>query len=95
MYDDTKKTKPILIGESGMMTFTRHFRYIGSYILYSLKDDYDIHHRISQASSAMGALNIFGVDITGDNLSKYLTFTQFPAIYFCGDARVGKFEKKY
>ena len=34
MYDDAKETKPILIGESGMITFTRHFKYLESYISY-------------------------------------------------------------
>ena len=32
MYDDKKETKPILIGKFGMITFTRDFKYIGSYI---------------------------------------------------------------
>ena len=27
-YDNAKETKPSLIGESGMITFTRHFKYI-------------------------------------------------------------------
>ena len=31
-YDGTEETKPILIGESGMIAFTRHFKYLGSYI---------------------------------------------------------------
>ena len=77
-----------------MITFTRHFKYLGSYISYSLKYDYDIEHRISQASAAMGALNSFWVDNTVDNFSKYLIFAQFPAIYFCGGARVGQFKKQ-
>ena len=63
-----------------MITFTRHFKYLGSYISYSLKDNYDIDHIISQASAAMGALNSFWVDNKVDNFSKYLIFTQFPAI---------------
>ena len=74
MYDDAKETKPILIGESVMITFTRHFKYIGSQISYSLKDDYNIEHRISQASSAMGALKSFWVDNTVGIFSKYLIF---------------------
>ena len=52
-----------------MITFTRHFKYLGSYISYSLKDYYDIEHKISQASAAMGALNNFWTDNTVDNLS--------------------------
>ena len=51
-----------------MITFTRHFKYLGSYILYSLKDNYDIEHIISQASAAMGALNNFWIDNIVDNL---------------------------
>ena len=67
-YDDARETKPILIGESSMITFTRNFKYIESYISYSLKDDYNIDHRISQASAAMGALNIVWTDKTVDNI---------------------------
>ena len=73
MYDDAKETKPILIGESGMITFTRHFKCLRSYISYSLKDDYDIDHIISQAYATMGAINSFWFDNTVDNFSKYLT----------------------
>ena len=70
MYDNAKETKPILVGEFGMITFTRHFKYLRSNISYSLKDDYDIEHRISHSSAAMGALVSFGVDNTVDNFSK-------------------------
>ena len=68
MYNYTKETKKILIGEYGMITLTRHFKYIGSYISYSLKYHYDILHRISQASAAMGALNSVWVDNTVKNI---------------------------
>ena len=61
-----------------MITFTRNFKYIGSYISYSLKDDYDIEHRISQDSSAKGALNNFWIDNTVDNISKDLIFCEIP-----------------
>ena len=61
-----------------MITFTRHFKYTRSYISYSLKDDYNIKHRISQASAAMGALNKFWIDNTVKNISKYLIFCVIP-----------------
>ena len=77
-YDNAEYTKPILVDESGMITFTRHFKYLGSYISYSLKDDYDIEHRISQASAVMGDLNNFWTNSTVDNLSKYLIFCAIP-----------------
>ena len=78
MYDDTKETKTFLIGKFGMITFTRHFKYIGSYISYSLKDDYDIEHRIFQASVVMRALNSFWVDNTVNNFSKYIFVCAIP-----------------
>ena len=49
-----------------MITFTRYSKYLGSYISYSLRDDYNIEHRISQASAVIGDLNRFWVDNTGD-----------------------------
>ena len=61
-----------------MIKFTRHFKYLGSYISYSLKDGYDVEHRISQASAAMGALNNFWTKKTVENLSKYLIFCAIP-----------------
>ena len=64
MYDDSKETKPILISEFGMITFTRHFKYLGSYISELLKYDYKIEHIISQVSAAMGALGSFWFDNT-------------------------------
>ena len=59
-----------------MITFTRRFKYLGSYISYSLKDDYDIEHIISQVSAAMGDINKFWLDNTVYNLSEYLIFCE-------------------
>ena len=78
MYEDTQETKPILIGEFVMITFSRHFKYLRSYISYSLRDDYDIEHRIYQSSATMGSINSFGVDNTVNNFSKYLVFCAIP-----------------
>jgi hypothetical protein len=35
--------------------YTKHFKYLGSYISYSLQDDYDIKSRIAAATKAFGA----------------------------------------
>ena len=58
------------IGELGFITSTKHFKYLGGYISYSLRDDYDVEARISQASAAMGALNPFWHDDAVDERSK-------------------------
>jgi hypothetical protein len=41
--------------KDGFMTYTKHFKYLGSYISYSLQDDYDIKSRIAAATKALGA----------------------------------------
>ena len=39
LYDAAPETALINIGEQGHITFTKHFKYLGSYCSYSLKDD--------------------------------------------------------
>ena len=41
LYDDLDETKPISV-EDGYVTYCRHFKYLGSFISFSLCDDYDI-----------------------------------------------------
>ena len=77
-YEDAEETKPIRIGETGILTFTRHFKYLRSYIPYSLKYNYGIEHSIYQASAAMGALKKFWADDTVDNFSKHLIICAIP-----------------
>ena len=78
IYDNAQETSDVKIGDRGIINFTKHFKYLGGYISYSLQDDYDINKRISQASSAMGALNHFWSDRTVENYSKYLIFRAIP-----------------
>ena len=59
LYDTAQETSDVEIGDRGIITFTKHFKYLGGYISYSLWDDHDADERISQASSTMGALNHF------------------------------------
>ena len=78
LYDEAPETMPVSIGGLGVITFTKHFKYLGGYCSYSLKDDYDVNERLSQASSAMGVLNTFWADAAVDDYSKYLIFRAIP-----------------
>ena len=69
---------PVKIGDLGEITFTKHFKYLGGYCSYSLKDHYDVDKRLSQASSAMEALNNFWSDTAVNDYSKYLIFRAIP-----------------
>ena len=78
LYDAAQETSAVEIGDHGIITFTKDFKYLGGYISYSFLDDHDVDERISQASSAMGALNHFWSDRTVDDYSKYLIFWAIP-----------------
>ena len=77
-YDELQETQPVILPDGGIITFCRHFKYLGNFISYSLRDDYDIDHRLSQASSAMGALQHFWGDDAVDIHSKYLIYCAIP-----------------
>ena len=74
MADETKSVKV----KDGFMTYTKHFKYLGSYISYSLQDDYDIKSRIAAATKAFGALTKFWYNQHVDTYSKYLIFRAIP-----------------
>ena len=38
------------------MTYCLHFKYLGSFLSYNLRDDYDISNRILQANKSFGAM---------------------------------------
>ena len=78
MYDGASETMPVKIGDLGIVTFTKHFKYLGGYCSYSLKDDYDVDEQLSQASSTMEALNHFWSDRAVDDHSKYQIFRAIP-----------------
>jgi hypothetical protein len=43
----------------GFVSYTKHFKYLGSMISYSQRDDLDTQRRIDAAGKALGALNGF------------------------------------
>ena len=55
IYDNLEEARPISV-EDGYVTFRRHFKFFGSYISFSLCDDYDIEKRVTAATQSMGAL---------------------------------------
>ena len=68
----------VKIGDLVIITFTENSEYLGGYCSYSLKYDYDVNERLSQASSAMGSLNHFWSDRAVDDHSKYQIFRAIP-----------------
>jgi len=77
IYDDLEETQDLAVAD-GFVSFTRHFKYLGSYISYNLRDDYDIESRIAAASQSMGALKNVWNNPHMEIYSKYLLFRAIP-----------------
>ena len=60
------------------ITFCVHFKYLGSWISFSLRDDYDVGRRIGVANASMGALDKFWIDHHVNMYSKYMIFQAIP-----------------
>ena len=60
------------------VTFTKHFKSLGSYMSYSLQDDYDIDARLAAVNASMGSLSKFLTDASVNNRRKYLIFLDVP-----------------
>ena len=58
-YDKDTETEDIIVDKDGFITFTKYFKYLGSFISFILNDDHDIAERIKKANQSMGALNFF------------------------------------
>ena len=58
LYDECSETAEVaMIG--GFVTYCKHFKYLGSWASYNLRDDYDIEMRIKAASKSFGAMKDF------------------------------------
>jgi len=55
IYDGLEETQDLVVAD-GFVSFTKHFKYLGSYISYNLRDNYDLETRIATANQSMGAL---------------------------------------
>ena len=64
--------------DDGYVEFTKHFPYLGSFISYNLKDNFDISKRISKTFQNMGMLKHVWEDPHLNLYSKYLFFVAMP-----------------
>ncbi len=77
LYDALDETQPIAV-EDGFVTFCCHFKYLGSFISFSLCNDYDVKKCITTATQSMGALKNVWNSPHHDNWSNYLLFWAIP-----------------
>ena len=77
LYNNLEETAPIPVSD-GQVTFSRHFKYLGSYISFCLCDDYNIDKHIAAAPQFMGALKTMWDCPHLELWSKYLLFQSTP-----------------
>ena len=76
-YDKLPETQPVRVAD-GYVTFTRHFKYLGSYISYNLHDDFNVESHIASASQFMGALKNVWDNPHMDFTANTCSFTRSP-----------------
>ncbi len=77
IYNKLDETKDVQVADS-FVSFTWTFRYLGSLISYSLRDDDDVTARIAAANAAMGALKEVWRNPHLNIYNKYLLFWAIP-----------------
>ena len=68
----------LIVVSNGFVSFCPHFKYQGSWISFSLRDDHVVELRIGAANASMGALGKFWKDHHVDMYSKYMIFHTLP-----------------
>ena len=63
---------------NGFVSFCAHFNYLGTWVSFSLHDNFDITKRFAAENTAMGSLNPLWDDEHVDTYSKYLLFWSIP-----------------
>jgi hypothetical protein len=55
LYNQLEETQPIEVHD-GFVTYCQHFKYLGSFVSFSLCNDHDIKKCVTTATRSMGAL---------------------------------------
>ena len=77
-YRKAEETRQLILNDLSFISFTRNFKYLGSWISYDLTDSYVILSRIKKSNQAMGTLKFFWQAKEVDVKSKYLIYMARP-----------------
>ena len=78
LCDNVDKMEIIKVGDEEIVDIVRHYKYLGSYTLYYLRDEYNVDHRISKASAEMSVSQLCWNDHAVDLRCKYLILYAIP-----------------
>ena len=68
----------LIVVSDGFISFCPHFKYLGSWLSFSLRYDHKFERRIGATNTSMGALDNFWKDHQVDMYSKYRIFRAIP-----------------
>ena len=77
VYNRLAETRFIIVSD-GFISFCAHFKYLGSWLSFLLRDDYDLGHQIGMANTSMVTLARFWYDHHVDMYSKYILLRAIP-----------------
>ena len=77
LYIALTETKQIAVVNSNV-TFCPHFKYLGYWIFFSIREDHNVAKRIASVNASMGAMADFWDDDHVVVYSKYLIFRAIP-----------------
>ena len=72
------ETSFVPVTVTGQVTFTKKFKYLGSYISYNWSDGFDVETHIANAAVSMGSLKPYWIDPVVNFNSKYIIFSVIP-----------------
>ena len=76
-YDNLPETILVIVRD-GFVSFCQHFKYLVSWISFSLQEDHDIMKGIVTANASMGAMSKIWDDDNVDTYLKYLLLKAIP-----------------
>ena len=76
-YDNLSEMRLIVVLD-GFVTFCQHFKYLGTWISFSLCDDHDVAKILAATNALMGAMSKIWDDDHVETYSNYMLFRAIP-----------------
>jgi hypothetical protein len=77
LYDELEEMQPITVDDE-LVSFCRHFKYLGSFVSFSLCNNYNVKKCVTAATQSIGVLKNIWNSPHLDIWSKYLLFGAIP-----------------
>ena len=90
IYEYSNETLPVYV-DGGRITYCMYFKYLGSWISFTLSDDKDIEMRIAAFIKSVGGLKVFFERKEVRLQSKAWFSWHYPSTFSFGDVNRGQY----